>query len=597
MAKPNSDPLPPPPPSNSGVPMQLALLPSDGSASVEPQEEEIPLAVVAPPPKRKRGRKPSKRRTEEKELVRVDKPSEEDYLHHRINARAVRISFDSLRLHYQLQSVEKSIRNSKTNSRNPKQGPRDDIKASTHMKSLAMLKFLSPEKRIMGHVPGLETGDVFFYRAEMSLLGIHSNLQAGIYFAPAEFTEKKGPVALSVVFSGRYEDDQEVKDGVLLYTGSGGKGQNGTQISHDQTLEKGNLALATSFQYGTEIRVIYGIPHNKQGPSRTLYIYDGLYRVVNYKQEKQSNGENNIFRFELVRIEGQEESGIKLVRFAMEIKGKLNEGTKPSGYLSGDISKGKEKIPVPFFNDLDSLTGPMFLEYLKSPNYPSPSKKSALRGCKCKKACDVNCVCRKRNGGTFAYDDNGILLQGRPIVYECGDTCQCPIGCRNRVTQKGMKYQLEVFRSVNNMYGVRSLDPIQAGTFICEISGDLLLKEMVPIDYQFYSSNFIDPLNFAESWKKWGDLSKVLKNWEFTELPLRVEEPGYLLDISRRVSVSGFIGNNEIMPNLFVQYVLYAHDNVRFPRMMVFALENIPPLRELCLEWIPVPDLDETGKE
>ncbi|CAL9165601.1 unnamed protein product, partial [Musa hybrid cultivar] len=54
--------------------------------------------------------------------------------------------------------------------------------------------------------------------------------------------------------------------------------------------------------------------------------------------------------------------------------------------------------------------------------------------------------------------------------------CRCPPTCPNRVSQKGVSHRLEVFRSMETGWGVRSLDLIRAGTFICEFSGIAITK-------------------------------------------------------------------------------------------------------------------------
>lgn len=62
----------------------------------------------------------------------------------------------------------------------------------------------------------------------------------------------------------------------------------------------------------------------------------------------------------------------------------------------------------------------------------------------------------------------------KPLIFKCGSFCCCPPSCRNRVSQKSMKHQLEVFRSRETGWGVRSLDLIPAGDFICEYIGIVL---------------------------------------------------------------------------------------------------------------------------
>jgi len=44
-------------------------------------------------------------------------------------------------------------------------------------------------------------------------------------------------------------------------------------------------------------------------------------------------------------------------------------------------------------------------------------------------------------------------------------------------------------------------------------------------------------------------------------------------------------------PNVLVQLVLYDHSNLAFPHLMLFAMENIPPLRELSIDYGESDDL------
>ena len=36
---------------------------------------------------------------------------------------------------------------------------------------------------------------------------------------------------------------------------------------------------------------------------------------------------------------------------------------------------------------------------------------------------------------------------------------------------------------------------------------------------------------------------------------------------------------------MFVQFVLFDHYNASYPHLMIFAMENIPPLRELSINY------------
>jgi len=55
------------------------------------------------------------------------------------------------------------------------------------------------------------------------------------------------------------------------------------------------------------------------------------------------------------------------------------------------------------------------------------------------------------------------------ILYECNWRCRChKQRCANRVIQKGIKVGLELFKHKDMGWGVRALQPISRGTFVCE---------------------------------------------------------------------------------------------------------------------------------
>lgn len=164
---------------------------------------------------------------------------------------------------------------------------------------------------------------------------------------------------------------------MLLYTGSGGKGRHDFHVSTDQNLERGNLALDRNMHYGIEVRVMRGM-QLASNSSQKLYVYDGLYRVIDCKLGNRESG-CRVYQFKLLCIQGQRQLGSELVRIAAEIKDQLANKVLPSGYVSSDISGKKEAIPVPFFNDVDEVYDPMTYEYLKSPEYPSSSKQSIMK--------------------------------------------------------------------------------------------------------------------------------------------------------------------------------------------------------------------------
>ncbi|KAJ1268113.1 hypothetical protein BS78_07G111900 [Paspalum vaginatum] len=153
---------------------------------------------------------------------------------------------------------------------------------------------------IIGSVPGVEIGDEYLYRVELSIVGLHRPYQGGI-----DTTKDRNDVliAISIVASGGYPDELS-SSGELVYTGSGGK-LSGKKGEGDQKLERGNLALKNCIQMKTPVRVIHGFGGNSRTKETSKFTYDGLYHVVDYWREGQSG--SKVFKYKLQRIAGQPE--------------------------------------------------------------------------------------------------------------------------------------------------------------------------------------------------------------------------------------------------------------------------------------------------
>lgn len=201
------------------------------------------------------------------------------------------------------------------------------------------------------------------------------------------------------------------------------------------------------------------------------------------------------------------------------------------GLVDDDISRGKERIPVVAVNEVDDALPPctrpatalalreraraLALAMLPAPKHTDDTLRAAdagwapaLRytavqeyaanapkppppatGCDCGPGgCgdSSNCACAALNdGGELAYVDEGKgrpvrLLSARAVVRECGPACGCPPSCANRVTQRGLRHRLELFRTSDGRgWGVRSWDTIAAGEYVCSFVGTVVRDEDV----------------------------------------------------------------------------------------------------------------------
>ncbi|KAG2727763.1 hypothetical protein I3760_01G173200 [Carya illinoinensis] len=506
------------------------------------------------------------------ELVRVTDLGIEDQRYFRDVVRRTRMIFDSLRVLSMTEYEKRRLGEPGLNRR-----VRGDLRAASVLRDRGM--WLNRDKRIVGSIPGIYIGDLFFFRMELCVVGLHGQAQAGIDYVPASQSSNGEPIATSIIVSGGYEDDEDAGD-VIIYTGQGGQDKFSRQCVH-QKLEGGNLALERSLHYGIEVRVIRGIKY-EGGLTSKVYVYDGLYRILDCWFDVGKSG-FGVYKYKLLRIDGQAEMGSSILRFAESLRTRPLVA-RPAGYLSLDVSAKKEKVPVLLFNDIDSDQEPMYYEYLVRTVFPpyAFNRTGNGTGCECVSSCADDCFCATKNGGEFAYDHNGILLRGKPVIFECGPFCRCPPTCRNRVTQNGLRYRFEVFRSRETGWGVRSLDLIQAGAFICEYAGVVLTRDQAQI-LSMNGDTLIYPNRFSSRWAEWGDLSQIFTDYVRPSYP-SIPPLDFAMDVSRMRNVACYMSHSET-PNVLVQFVLYDHNSLMFPHLMLFAMENIPPLRELSLDY------------
>lgn len=158
--------------------------------------------------------------------------------------------------------------------------------------------------------------------------------------------------------------------------------------------------------------------------------------------------------------------------------------------VAEDITRGSELVKVPAINGYDDQIPPAFTYVASSITGRGVSLRSNPKelqsGCRCRDSCKTDCEC------PIAYDSEGFILppQDRPkgpgfpglswkrlrseAVMECSYMCRCGPDCINRVVQKGMVRQLEVFRCKSKGWGLRAAELIPQGAFVCEYVGELI---------------------------------------------------------------------------------------------------------------------------
>ncbi|KAH9607108.1 hypothetical protein KSS87_005037 [Heliosperma pusillum] len=458
-----------------------------------------------------------------------------------------------------------------------KAAKRVDILASNMMKAKG--KYINTQKKV-GDVPGVEIGDIFSYRVELAVIGLHTPLQSGI----DTLKQDQLAVAISVVASGGYDNDVDNSD-ELIYTGQGGNPTGANKQHEDQKLERANLALKNCIDAKSPVRVIRGFKETKskstdKGDGRSkmvaTYTYDGLYTVEKYWTEVAASHGKLVYKFKLRRNPGQRQLAWKEVKQSK--KSKVREGC-----CVDDISKGEEKSPICAINIIDDEKPPPFT-YISSVMYPDWCRPIPPKGCSCKDGCldSDRCSCAAKNGGDIPYNLSGAIVEAKPLVYECGPSCKCPPSCPNRVSQHGIKLPLEIFKTDRRGWGVRSLSAIPSGSFICEYIGELLddkeAEQRAGSDEYLFdiSQNYNDSSLSDGVLALMPDTPPIVSDI--------VENVGFTIDAAKYGNIGRFI-NHSCSPNLYAQNVLYDYEDRRIPHIMMFAAENIPPLQELTYHY------------
>ncbi|XP_007010662.2 PREDICTED: histone-lysine N-methyltransferase, H3 lysine-9 specific SUVH1 [Theobroma cacao] len=463
---------------------------------------------------------------------------------------------------------------------------RADLKAGNIMMSKGVRTNM---KKRIGVVPGVEIGDIFFFRMELCVVGLHSQSMAGIDYMVVKGDSEGEPVALSIVSSGGYDDDAEDPD-VLVYSGQGGNANKDKEAS-DQKLERGNLALERSLHRANEVRVIRGLKDAVHQTSK-VYVYDGLFKLQESWMEKGKSG-CNMFKYKLVRVPGQT-SAFSIWKSIQKWKEGLSSRV---GLILPDLTSGAESTPVSLVNEVDDEKGPAHFTYNPTVKYSKSFKLvQPSFGCKCRDACQAgnsNCSCNQKNGGDFPYTANGILVCRKPLIYECGPSCLCFRNCKNKVSQTGFKVHLEVFKTRDRGWGLRSWDPIRAGTFICEYAGEVIDEIKARQDRGDGEKNdYVFRTNRLYESFKW-NYETGLVGEESSDPTEDFDIPSPLIISAKNSGNVARFMNHSCSPNVFWQPIMYEHNNEAFLHIAFFAKRHIPPMTELTYDY-GTPHPDET---
>ncbi|KAM0842120.1 hypothetical protein ACQ4PT_020065 [Festuca glaucescens] len=221
-----------------------------------------------------------------------------------------------------------------------------------------------------------------------------------------------------------------------------------------------------------------------------------------------------------------------------------------------DISKGEEKIRISIVNDFGKEKCPPSFCYIPRnlvfQNALVSMSLAKIGGDDCCADCFGDCLsspepcaCARQTGGEYAYTLEGLVRPAfidecvsmnrfpeehqkvfcetcplersrnkaspkpcrshlvRKFIKECWSKCGCNMQCGNRVVQRGITCNLQVFFTGKGTgWGLRTLDELPKGAFVCEYAGEILtnteLHERVVENMQ--NDRYVHPILLDAGW-------------------------------------------------------------------------------------------------
>uniref|UniRef100_A0A671KTB3 Histone-lysine N-methyltransferase EHMT2-like n=1 Tax=Sinocyclocheilus anshuiensis TaxID=1608454 RepID=A0A671KTB3_9TELE len=255
---------------------------------------------------------------------------------------------------------------------------------------------------------------------------------------------------------------------------------------------------------------------------------------------------------------------------ALQINRKLRRGianriVRTERIICSDVAQGYENVPIPCVNGVDDEGCPSDYKYIaencETSTMNIDRNITHLQHCSCTDDCSSsNCLCGQLSIRCW-YDKDHRLLQEfnkiePPLIFECNMACSCHKACKNRVVQAGIKVRLQLYRTEKMGWGVRALQDIPQGSFICEYVGELISD--AEADVREDDSYLFDLDN------KDGEV--------------------YCIDARYYGNISRFI-NHLCDPNIIPVRVFMLHQDLRFPRIAFFSSRDIFTGQELGFDY------------
>ncbi|XP_057472557.1 probable inactive histone-lysine N-methyltransferase SUVR2 isoform X2 [Actinidia eriantha] len=324
-------------------------------------------------------------------------------------------------------------------------------------------------------------------------------------------------------------------------------------------------------------------------------------------KEKEQNGLERTSSQRLVLVQ-QRQPMIDGIRIIHDVK---------------DIAKGEERVGISLANEVNNDRLPPFHYIPRNVAFQNAQVSFSLAqiGEKCCSTCfgdclssPTPCACAHDTRGDFAYTLEGLLKEEyleecisvsrnppkhclfrckecpverlknddiiepckghirRKFIKECWWKCGCSKQCGNRVVQRGLNCNLQVFMTPEGKgWGLRSLQDLPQGVFVCEYIGEILTNA------ELYERISQSPNNEERA-------HPVLLDADWSSGVLKHEEALYL-DATYFGNVARFINHRCFDPNLVEIPVEIETPDRHYYHLAFFTTRKVEALEELTWDY------------
>ncbi|CAA2998120.1 probable inactive histone-lysine N-methyltransferase SUVR2 isoform X1 [Olea europaea subsp. europaea] len=290
-----------------------------------------------------------------------------------------------------------------------------------------------------------------------------------------------------------------------------------------------------------------------------------------------------------------------------------------------DIAKGHERVVITLVNEVNNEFPPLFYYIPQSAVFQNASVNFSLAcigDSNCCSACfgdclsnSTPCACAHETRGEFAYTADGLVKEEfleecismnhdpekhcqvfckecpversktedtiesckghlvRKFITECWWRCGCNKQCGNRVVQRGITCNLQVFMTLEGKgWGLRTLEDLPKGAFVCEYVGEILT----------YSELF-DRVSKSSNGK--GNSNPVLLDADWGSKAVRKDEEALCLDATDYGNVARFINHRCRDSNLVEIPVQVEIPDHHYYHLAFFTTRKVNAMEELTWDY------------